>query len=83
MKRVWKYILIGAFAAAPITHAGTIVGKVHAEGKAGAELDPACAAGNYDSRALKFAQRVDYAAMHDFVIYLEDALAHTFDQHRA
>ncbi len=49
--------------------AGTIVGHVHAEGKAGA--DQAAAGGNYDSRALKFAEKVDYAEMTDFVIYID------------
>ena len=49
--------------------AGTITGRVHAEGKAGAGQD--AQSGNYDSRAFKFIERVDYAAMHDFVVYLE------------
>ena len=54
---------------AATTQAGTISGHVHAEGKAGA--DQAAASGSYDSRALKFAERVDYADMRDFVIYIE------------
>ena len=58
--------MIGAASA----QAGTITGHVRAEGKAGAE-EANCAPGNYDSRAYKFAQRVDYAAMHDFVVYIE------------
>jgi plastocyanin len=74
MKRVWIYILLMRLAGAPMAEAGTIVGKVHAEGKPGTEADPNCAAGNYDSRALKFAQRIDYAAMHDFVVYLEGVI---------
>jgi len=49
--------------------AGTIVGNVHAEGKAGAANDPSC--GKYDSRQFKFVEQVDYAAFHDFVVYLE------------
>ena len=49
--------------------AGTITGKVHAEGKAGADKDAQC--GKYDSRAFKFAERVNYEEMHDFVIYIE------------
>lgn len=56
--------------------AGTIVGRVHAEGKAGAEV-PCGPSGNYDSHALKFAQRVDYAAMQDFVVYIEGPVATT------
>jgi len=54
----------------PHALAGTIVGNVHAEGKAGAADDPSC--GKYDgNRQLKLAERVDYAAFHDFVVYLE------------
>src|SRR5579872_3730905 len=52
-----------------VAEAGAITGKVHAEGKAGADQDAQC--GKYDSRAYKFATRVDYAAMHDFVVYIE------------
>ena len=53
---------------------GNITGHVRAEGKSGAD-DPNCAGGNYDSRAYKFAQKVDYSAMHEFVIYLEGPIA--------
>src|SRR5581483_2555405 len=49
--------------------AGTITGKVHAEGKAGADKDAQC--GKYDSRAFKFAERVNYEEMRDFVVYIE------------
>lgn len=50
-------------------YAGEIVGVVHAEGKtaAGAETS----GGNYDSRQFKFVERVDYAAMHDFLVYID------------
>src|SRR4051812_20177809 len=49
--------------------AGTIVGTVNAEGKqAGGD-----GGGNdaYGSRKYKFVPKVDYAAMHDFVVYVE------------
>ncbi|MDB6125384.1 MAG: hypothetical protein JWQ71_4377 [Pedosphaera sp.] len=49
--------------------AGTISGKVRAEGKAGADQDANC--GKYDSRALKFAEKVNYDEMRDFVVYIE------------
>ena len=52
-------------------HAGSITGRVHAEGKAAAEQDAQCGTVNYESRALKFATRMDYAAMHDFIVYIE------------
>ncbi len=71
MKALILFLLTTALAGAPLAGAGTITGRVHAEGKAGTEQDPNCTTGNYDSRALKFAQRVDYTAMHDFVVYLE------------
>lgn len=50
-------------------HAGNIVGHVRAEGKAGAAQDANC--GNYDSHALKFATKVDYASMREFIVYIE------------
>jgi len=49
--------------------AGTIIGNVHAEGKAGA--DDSAAGGPYASRKYKFVERVDYSAMRDFVVYIE------------
>lgn len=48
---------------------GTISGTVHAEGKEGADADALC--GKYDSRQFKFAERVNYADMHDFVVYIQ------------
>ena len=51
---------------------GTITGNVHAEGKSGAESENSAAGGEaYSSRKYKFVQRVDYAAMRDFVVYIE------------
>src|SRR2546423_13320423 len=49
--------------------AGTISGAVHAEGKPGTEGDALC--GKYDSREFEFAERVNYAEMHDFIVYIE------------
>lgn len=49
--------------------AGTIVGHVRAEGKSGVGDNPVN--GPYASRKYKFVPRVDYSAMHDFVVYLE------------
>lgn len=50
--------------------AGTIIGNVSAQGKAGAEnnSDPG---GAYANRKYKFAPKVDYSAMRDFVVYIE------------
>jgi plastocyanin len=50
--------------------AGTITGNVSAKGKADAENDSA-AGGAYGNRKYKFVEKVDYPAMHDFVVYIE------------
>jgi len=49
--------------------AGTITGTVRAQGKPGAEADST--GGKYDSRKFKFAERVNYDEMHDFIVYIE------------
>jgi plastocyanin len=49
--------------------AGTITGTVKAQGKQGAD-DPACG-DKYASRQFKFAERVNYEEMHDFVVFIE------------
>lgn len=51
--------------------AGTITGNVHAEGKDGADSGDSGSDGAYASRKYKFVQKVDYPAMHDFVVYIE------------
>lgn len=48
---------------------GTISGLVRAQGKGGAESE--VATGKYDSRQFKFVERIDYAAMHDFLVYID------------
>ena len=60
-------VLAGWLAGA--AQAGTVTGTVRAEGKAG--VAEAAAGGRYESRRLKFAPRVDYSALKDFVVYLE------------
>ena len=49
-------------------HAGDIYGVVHAKGRL--DADPS-ASGNYQSHKFKFAERVNYADMTDFVVYIE------------
>ena len=66
-----QFVLVAACAFSAAAGAGTISGLVRAQGKAGAETDPAAGAGNYASRQFKFVERVNYADMHDFVVYLE------------
>jgi plastocyanin len=65
-------VLLGTFAAGP-AFAGTIVGTVNAQGKAGAGSD--LVGGKYDSREFKFVERVNYAELRDFVVYLQGPLA--------
>jgi plastocyanin len=53
--------------------AGDITGSVHAEGKPG--TGQASHSGEYASREFKFVPTVDYAAMRDFVIYIDGPLS--------
>jgi plastocyanin len=59
-----------ALAAAATAFGGNITGRVHAEGKPEAAQD-AAGGGRYDSHDLKFAARVNYEDMRDFVIYID------------
>lgn len=49
--------------------AGTIAGNVSALGKTNA--DQTTSDGAYTSHKYKFVEKVDYSAMHDFVVYIE------------
>lgn len=53
-----------------ISLAGTIVGNVHVEGKPGVD-NGGNSGGAYASRKYEFVPKVDYSAMHDFVVYIE------------
>jgi plastocyanin len=64
-------LLMAVFLPGLPAFAGTIVGNVHAEGKAGTDDNSAASDGPYASRKYKFVPKVDYSAMHDFVVYLE------------
>jgi plastocyanin len=67
-KRFFLFI-IGVVFICTTGQGGTIIGNVHAEGKTGAEAN--AAEGPYSSRKYKFVERVDYTAMHEFVVYIE------------
>jgi hypothetical protein len=54
------------------TRAGSIVGTVRAEGKS--EAAEAGKGGKYDSRKFKFIEKVDYAEMTDFVVFIDQPL---------
>ncbi|MDD5141712.1 MAG: carboxypeptidase regulatory-like domain-containing protein [Verrucomicrobiales bacterium] len=53
-----------------VVPAGTITGMVRAESRMGAD-DGSSPDGAYASRKYKFVERVDYAAMHDFTVFIE------------
>jgi plastocyanin len=48
--------------------AGTIVGTVTAEGKTDGQSG---AAGHYDSRKFKFVEKINYAELRDFVVFID------------
>jgi plastocyanin len=52
-----------------LSQAGTITGLVRAHGKEG--LEQGDGGGKYDSRKYKFAERIDYGEVRDFVVYIE------------
>jgi len=72
MKAIFTALIITGLAVTQAM-AGTITGTVHAEGKAGAAQD--AQGGKYDSHQFKFVERVNYAEMHDFVVYIEGPIA--------
>jgi plastocyanin len=65
---LWLFSIGVALALRPAA-AGTILGTVHAEGKPGTDQD--AADGKYSDRKLKHAERINYADLRDFVVYLE------------
>jgi plastocyanin len=64
---VFLFLLFGLLCAR--AGAGTITGVVRAQGKV--EANSEAQAGKYDSRQFKFVERVDYASMRDFLVYVE------------
>lgn len=63
------YLLAVLFPTGSIVHAGTITGTVTAEGKP--EAAASGAGGKYDSRKFKFVEKINYAALRDFVVFIE------------
>jgi plastocyanin len=55
------------------TFAGTLSGTVRAQGKAEANQD--LASGKYSSRKFKFAERINYDDLRDFVVYIDQPVA--------
>jgi plastocyanin len=67
-------LIIATLMARPLV-AGSISGIVRAQGKQGADDD--VGAGNYASKALKTAERVNYDEMRDFVIFIKGPIQGT------
>ena len=72
-----KYLIciVTSLSFTALVRGGTIVGNVRAEGKM--STDASATEGAYTSRKYKFVERVDYAAMHDFVVYIEGTAGFT------
>jgi plastocyanin len=70
--KVFLIVLLTACQLAAM-HAGTITGTVRAEGKAGADADALC--GKYDSRQFKFLERINYAELRDFIVFIDGPVA--------
>jgi plastocyanin len=72
MKTSVRLGLIALGTALCTASAGTITGIVSARGAQAAE--EAQAGGNYQSRRYKFAERVDYARLRDFIVYIDQSV---------
>jgi plastocyanin len=70
--------IFAALIAAQNLFAGDITGSVRAEPKAGVEQDPLATTAAYSSRKFKFAEKVDYADMKDFVVSIEGKVGTNF-----
>src|SRR5580765_2326069 len=69
MKKILPIISLAAAALVQPAPAGTLTGTVRAEGK---QVDSGGdSGGKYDSRKYKFAERINYAELRDFVVYID------------
>src|SRR5262245_48049166 len=68
MRRTFILMCAWGFIAAQL-EAGTITGVVRAQGKPGTDVE--APAGKYDGRQFKFVERIDYASIHDFLVYVD------------
>lgn len=81
MKRLSTVFRVSALALSLLTlesaaGAGTIVGHVRARSAADADSSDA-SGGSYGSRRYKFLEKVDYSALRDFVVYIDQVRAPT------
>ena len=66
--RLLQFLVLPLVTLQPL-FAGTISGTVHAQGKEGAGAD--ATSGEYASKKLKFAERINYDEIRPFVVYIE------------
>src|SRR5262245_58076739 len=69
--RLLALFLATALTASSSANAGTISGTVRAQGK---ESSEGAGGGKYDSRKFKFAERIDYTELRDFIVYIDGPL---------
>src|SRR5262245_33675920 len=69
------FALLMPFFPATLLGGGSIVGTVRAEGKPGTEQQTA--GGKYDSFKYKFVERINYAELCDFVVYIDGPIGPT------
>jgi plastocyanin len=72
MKTILFFCLVTLGTSASSFAGGSITGTVRAEGKPQAEQESA--GGKYDSRKFKFVERINYAELKDFVVYIDGPL---------
>ncbi len=60
--------LIGSLLLAVALHGGTITGTVRAQG---VQAEGEAEGGNYSSRRYKFAEKIDYDQLHEFIVYID------------
>jgi plastocyanin len=68
-------VLLATLVPMTLVGGGTIVGTVRAEAKPGTEQQ--AAGGKYDSFKYKFVERINYAELCDFIVYIDGPLATT------
>jgi plastocyanin len=62
--------LLSLFLVAVALHGGTITGTVRAQG---VQVDAGAGGGNYQSRRYKFAEKIDYDDVRDFIVYIDQS----------
>ncbi|MBI5774347.1 MAG: carboxypeptidase regulatory-like domain-containing protein [Verrucomicrobia bacterium] len=73
MKRLWVLLWVAHLALVP-TRAGTIHGIVRAQAPPELARDASGSGGAYESRKFKFAERVDYAQLRDFIVFIDQPM---------